>query len=48
MASCHDEFITGCYFENIRGKSIQAKGGCKDIRIEKNFFKNGGQRSFNK
>ena len=47
MVGCHDGLITGCHFENQGSNSIQAKGGCRNVRIERNFFKNGGQRSLN-
>jgi len=47
MVGCHNGKISNCYFENMGSNSIQAKGGCRDIRIERNFFKNGGQRSLN-
>ncbi len=47
MVGCHDGFISDCYFENQGSNSIQAKGGSRNIRIERNFFKNGGLRSLN-
>ncbi len=47
MVGCHDGLIKNCRFENMGAGSIQAKGGTRNIRIEANFFKNGGQRSLN-
>lgn len=47
MVGCHDGTITGCHFENLGSNSIQAKGGTRNIRIERNFFKNGGARAVN-
>lgn len=47
MVGCHNGLITKCRFENQGSNSIQAKGGTSDIRIEANFFKNGGQRAVN-
>jgi len=47
MVGCHHGLIRGCYFENLGSNAIQAKGGCEDIQIERNFFRNGGQRTLN-
>jgi hypothetical protein len=47
MVGCHNGLITKCRFENQGSNSIQAKGGTSDIRIEANFFNNGGQRAVN-
>ena len=47
LVGCHEGSITGNRFENQGGNSIQAKGGSKNIRIEGNLFKNGGQRTLN-
>lgn len=47
MVGCHDATITQCYFENLGSNSIQAKGGTRNIRIERNFFKDGGFRALN-
>lgn len=47
MVGCHDGLITACRFESLGSNSIQAKGGCRNVRIERNFFKNGGQRTLN-
>jgi hypothetical protein len=47
MVGCHEGLISGNRFENQGSNSIQAKGGSKNIRIEANYFKNGGQRTLN-
>ncbi len=47
MVGCHDGLIKNCHFENLGSNSIQAKGGTARIRIEANFFKNGGARAVN-
>lgn len=47
MVGCHHGLIRGCYFENLGSNAIQAKGGCEDIQIERNFFRNCGQRTLN-
>lgn len=47
MVGCHEGLIKGSRFENQGSNSIQMKGGSKNIRIEANYFKNGGQRSIN-
>ncbi len=47
MVGCHNGLIVGCVFENQGMNSIQAKGGSRNIRIERNYFKNGGQRTLN-
>lgn len=47
LVGCHHGLIRGCYFENLGSNAIQAKGGCEDIQIERNFFRNGGQRTLN-
>ncbi len=47
MVGCHDGLITQCHFENQGSNSVQAKGGTSNIRIERNFFKNGGGRALN-
>jgi hypothetical protein len=47
MVGCHEGLISGNRFENQGSNSIQVKGGSKNIRIETNFFKNGGQRTLN-
>lgn len=47
MVGCHEGLISGNRFQNQGSNSIQVKGGSKNIRIENNFFKNGGQRTLN-
>lgn len=47
MVGCHNGLIIGNYFENMGSNCIQAKGGTQYIRIERNFFRNGGQRTLN-
>lgn len=47
MVGCHDGLIKNNHFENLGSNSIQAKGGTRNIRIEANFFKNGGTRAVN-
>ncbi len=47
MVGCHDGLIINCHFEDLGSNSIQAKGGTRNIRIEANFFKNGGERAVN-
>lgn len=47
MVGCHDGIIQNCRFENLGSNSIQAKGGTSNIRIEANFFQNGGLRTLN-
>lgn len=47
MVGCHRGLIKGNYFENMGSNSIQAKGGSQHVRIEANFFLDGGQRTLN-
>lgn len=47
MVGCHSGLISQCHFENLGSNSVQAKGGTSNIRIERNFFKNGGFRALN-
>jgi len=47
MVGCHEGIIRNCVFKNMGSNSIQAKGGCQYVRIENNWFENGGQRSLN-
>jgi hypothetical protein len=47
MVGCHEGLIKANRFENQGSNSIQAKGGSKNIRIEYNTFRNGGQRTLN-
>ncbi len=47
MVGCHSGVFANNYFENQGSNCIQAKGGTAWIRIEGNFFKDGGQRALN-
>ena len=47
MVGCHEGLIKSNRFEKQGSNSIQAKGCSKNIRIENNFFRNGGQRTLN-
>lgn len=47
MVGCHYGVIENNHFENMGNNSIQAKGGTQHIRIQHNFFKNGGLRAVN-
>ncbi len=47
MVGCHHGIIERNSFENMGSNSIQAKGGTEYIRIEANFFLDGGQRTLN-
>jgi len=47
MVGCHQGTIESCEFKNLGSNSIQAKGGSQHIRIIRNKFVNGGQRSVN-
>lgn len=47
MVGCHYGTFTDNYFENMGSNSFQVKGGSAHIRIERNFFRNGGQRTLN-
>ncbi len=47
MVGCHNGWIHHCIFLNQGSNSIQAKGGTKDIHIERNTFRNGGSRVLN-
>lgn len=47
MVGCHHGIIAENRFENMGSNSVQCKGGSEFIRIERNFFKNGGQRTLN-
>ncbi|MFK7773401.1 MAG: T9SS type A sorting domain-containing protein [Saprospiraceae bacterium] len=47
MVGCHRGVIQNSFFENMGSNCIQAKGGTEFIRIEANFFKNGGNRTLN-
>ncbi|MEP7197515.1 MAG: T9SS type A sorting domain-containing protein [Saprospiraceae bacterium] len=47
MVGCHYGWIHNSLFVNQGSNSIQIKGGCNNIHIEANKFKNGGQRALN-
>ena len=47
MVGCHHGVFEENFFENMGSNCIQAKGGSEHLRIERNFFLNGGQRSLN-
>ncbi len=47
MVGCHYGLIANNSFENQGSNSIQAKGGCFEIDILRNYFKNGGSRALN-
>ncbi|MEO6189849.1 MAG: T9SS type A sorting domain-containing protein [Saprospiraceae bacterium] len=47
MVGCHAGWIHNLSFRNQGSNSIQAKGGCKDLHIERNSFINGGSRTLN-
>lgn len=47
MVGCHHGVFKDNYFENLGSNCIQAKGGTEHIRIEANFFLDGGQRTLN-
>jgi hypothetical protein len=47
MVGCHEGLISSNRFENLGSNSIQAKGGSKNIRIQYNYFTNGGERTLN-
>lgn len=47
MVGCHAGVIEHNYFEQQGSNSIQAKGGTAWIRIQGNYFKDGGQRALN-
>lgn len=47
MVGCHFGKINGNQFENMGSNAIQCKGGSENVRIERNFFKNCGQRTLN-
>lgn len=47
MVGCHYGVIEKNYFENLGSNSIQCKGGSEWVRIEGNFFRDGGQRTLN-
>jgi hypothetical protein len=47
MVGCHQGLIEDNYFENLGSNSIQCKGGSEWVRMESNFFRDGGQRTLN-
>ncbi len=47
MVGCHHGVIVGNTFESMGSNCIQAKGGTQNVRIERNWFRDGGQRSVN-
>ena len=47
MVGCHYGNVHHCNFDSMGSNCIQMKGGTQFIKIENNFFKNGGQRSLN-
>ncbi len=47
LVGCHYGSIIGNRFENMGANAIQCKGGSEYVRIERNFFKNCGQRTLN-
>lgn len=47
MVGCHDGSFTGNIFERAGSNCIQAKGGSREIRIERNTFNDGGSRAIN-
>ncbi|MFM9951219.1 MAG: T9SS type A sorting domain-containing protein [Saprospiraceae bacterium] len=47
MVGCHHGLILQNEFESLGSNSIQAKGGTEWVRIEGNFFRDGGQRTLN-
>jgi len=47
MVGCHHGTFEGNRFEHMGANAVQAKGGTSDITIQRNFFKDGGQRSLN-
>ncbi len=47
MVGCHYGTFTDNYFDNMGSNAFQVKGGSAHIRIERNFFRNAGQRTLN-
>ena len=51
MVGCHDGIVEKCQLLGKQGFSqdtgIQAKGGCENILIKQNFFRNAGRRAVN-
>lgn len=47
MVGCHEGQVKQCQFLNQGSNSIQMKGGTRNITVERNFFKFGGERTLN-
>ena len=47
MVGCHDGKVSLCQFLALGSNSIQMKGGTRNITVERNFFKFGGERTLN-
>ncbi len=47
MVGCHNGIIQGCSFLRLGSNCIQTKGGTQYIRIQQNYFEDGGQRTLN-
>jgi hypothetical protein len=47
MVGCHDGKVRLCQFASLGANSIQMKGGTRNITVERNFFKFGGERALN-
>lgn len=47
MVGCHDGVFRSNTFQRQGSNCIQAKGGCRYLRIERNRFIDGGQRALN-
>lgn len=47
MVGCHDGVFRNNTFRRQGSNCIQAKGGCRYLRIERNWFLDGGQRALN-
>jgi hypothetical protein len=47
MVGCHDGVFRNNTFRRQGSNCIQAKGGCRFLRIERNWFVDGGQRAVN-
>ena len=47
MVGCHNGIFSQNHFENAGINAIQSKGGSQYITIERNFFKNCGDRTLN-
>lgn len=47
MVGCHLGEIVDCKFIDGGSNAIQAKGGCNNLIIQRNWFENAGQRAIN-